>query len=53
LSIFENCKDIPVYSANRLQRWTAILLGYDFRIEYPKSTDFGKADALSSLISTH
>jgi hypothetical protein len=53
LSIFGNHKVIPVHSANRLQRWAATLLGYDFRIEYRKSMDFGQADALSRLISSH
>jgi hypothetical protein len=53
LSTFGNRKDIPVYSANRLQRWAATLLGYDLRIEYRKSTDFGQADAFSRLISSH
>ena len=47
LSIFGSRKGIPVHSANRLQRWAAALLGYDFKIEYRKSTDFGQADALS------
>jgi len=51
LSIFGSRKSIPVHSANRLQRWAATLLGYDFSIEYRKSTDFGQADALSCLIS--
>jgi hypothetical protein len=53
LSIFGNRKGIPVHSANSLQRWAATLLGYDFRIEYRKSTDFGQADALSRLTSAH
>ena len=53
LSIFGNRKAIPVYSANHLQRWAATLLGYDFSIEYRKSTDFGQADTLSCLISAH
>jgi hypothetical protein len=51
LSIFRSKKGIPVHSANRLQRWAAALLGYDFKTEYRKSTDFGQADALSRLIS--
>jgi hypothetical protein len=53
LSIFGNRKGIPVHSANRLQCWAATLLGYDFRIKYRKSADFGQADALSRLISAH
>ena len=52
LSIFGSRKGIPVHSANRLQWWAAALLGYDFKIEYRKSTEFGQADALSRLIST-
>jgi transposase InsO family protein len=51
LSIFGSKKGIPVHSANRLQRWAAALLAYDFKIEYRKSTEFGQADALSRLIS--
>ena len=53
LSIFGNCKGIPVHSANHLQRGAATLLGHDFSIEYRKSTDFGQAGALSRLISAH
>jgi hypothetical protein len=52
LSVFRNRKGIPVHSTNRLQRWAANLLGYDY-IEYRKSTDFGQADTLSRLISSH
>nr|VZI34367.1 unnamed protein product [Spirometra erinaceieuropaei] len=44
-------KDIPVYSASRLQRWATNLLGYDFDIRYCRTTDSGQADALSRLIS--
>lgn len=53
LLIFGNRKGIPVYSANHLQRWAATLLGYDFRIECRKSTDFGQTDSFSHLISLH
>ena len=53
LKIFGNRKEIPFHSANRLQRWRAALLGYDFRIEYRKSKDCGKANALTRLISSH
>jgi hypothetical protein len=53
LSIFGSRKGIPVHSTNHLQGWAATLLGYEFRIEYRKSTDFGQADALSHLISAY
>ncbi|CAH8676807.1 unnamed protein product [Schistosoma haematobium] len=53
LSIFGSKKGIPVYTANRLQRWATMLLGYDFVIKYKSTSDFGHADALSRLISNH
>ena len=53
LSIFGSKKGIPVHSANRLQRWATILLGYDFTIQYQRTENFGQADALSRLISSH
>ena len=53
LSVFGSKKGLPVHSANRLQRWGTILLGYDFEIQYRRTSDFGQADALSRLIFTH
>nr|CAX83705.1 Gag-Pol polyprotein [Schistosoma japonicum] len=53
LSIFGSKKGIPVYTANRLQRWATMLLGYDFTIKYKATSDFGHADALSRLMSNH
>ena len=53
LSIFGSKKGIPVYSANRLQRWATILLGYDFTIQYRRTNEFGQADGLSRLICNH
>ena len=50
LTIFGSKKGIPVYSANRLQRWGLVLMGYDFNIEYQKTTEFGQADGLSRLL---
>lgn len=50
LSIFGSKKGIPVYTANRLQRWALILLAYDFKIVYKNTNNFGYADALSRLI---
>lgn len=53
LSIFGSKTGIPVHSANRLQRWALILLGYDFEIQYRRTEEFGQADALSRLISDY
>lgn len=52
LSIFGSKNGIPVYSANRLQRWALILTTYDFNIQYTSSTEIGTADMLSRLIDT-
>lgn len=51
LTIFRGKKGIPVYTANRLQRWATTLLGYDFNIQYRTTSNFGQADALSRLIA--
>jgi len=53
LSIFGNRRGIHVHSANRLQRWAATLLGYDFRIECRKPKDFGKPDSLPRVALSH
>ena len=53
LAIFGSKKGIPVYSANRLQRWATTLLNYDFSITFQSSTNIGQADALSRLINTN
>ncbi|MFH4976831.1 hypothetical protein AB6A40_003540 [Gnathostoma spinigerum] len=53
VAVFGSKKGIPVYTANRLQRWATMLLGYNFVIEYRSTTKFGCADALSRLISGH
>ena len=52
LAIFASKKGIPVYTANRLQRWALTLLSYDFQIRYQRTSSFGQADALSRLIAT-
>ncbi|PIO68631.1 hypothetical protein TELCIR_09573 [Teladorsagia circumcincta] len=52
-AIFGNEKGIPVYSANRLQRWATMLLNYDFAIDYANTEDFGQVDALSRLIASN
>ncbi|XP_052896596.1 uncharacterized protein K02A2.6-like [Anopheles moucheti] len=53
LRIFGSKKGIPVYTANRLQRFALSLQLYDFSIEYIPSAKFGNADLLSRLISEH
>lgn len=53
LRIFGSKKGIPVYTANRLQRFALTLLLYDFEIEYVATNKFGNADVLSRLIDQH
>ncbi|XP_041787727.1 uncharacterized protein LOC121603058, partial [Anopheles merus] len=53
LRIFGSHKGIPVYTANRLQRFALQLLMYDFTIEYVQTDKFGNADVLSRLIHEH
>lgn len=51
LTIFSNSKGVPMHTANRLQRWAIILMGYDFDIKFIGTDDFGHADVLSRLIA--
>ncbi|XP_058822868.1 uncharacterized protein K02A2.6-like [Topomyia yanbarensis] len=53
LRIFGSKKGIPMYTANRLQRFALNLLLYDFDIEYVPTDKFGNADVLSRLINQH
>lgn len=53
LRIFGSKKGIPIYTANRLQRFALTLLSYDFGIEYVRTESFGNADVLSRLINKH
>ena len=50
LTIFSLKKGLPTHTANRLQRWGAILLNYDFKMEFLLSQKLGHADGLSRLI---
>ncbi|XP_055522770.1 uncharacterized protein K02A2.6-like [Wyeomyia smithii] len=51
LTIFGSKKGIPIYTANRLQRWALTLLLYDFDIRHVSTENFGHADILSCLIN--
>uniref|UniRef100_A0A5S6QNU4 RNA-directed DNA polymerase n=1 Tax=Trichuris muris TaxID=70415 RepID=A0A5S6QNU4_TRIMR len=53
LAVFGSKKGVPMYTANRLERWATTLLGYDFTIEYRSTEKFGQADALSRLVDKH
>ncbi|XP_055522952.1 uncharacterized protein K02A2.6-like [Wyeomyia smithii] len=53
LTIFGSKKGIPIYTANRLQRWALTLLLYDFDIRHVSTDNFGHADILSRLINRH
>ncbi|XP_055338681.1 uncharacterized protein K02A2.6-like [Paramacrobiotus metropolitanus] len=49
LNVFGSRKGIPVITANRLQRWALLLMGYTFSIQYCRTEEFGQADGLSRL----
>ena len=49
-AIFGAKKAIPSHTANRLQRWSIILLNYTFKIEYISPKKIAHADCLSRLI---
>lgn len=51
LAIFGSKKGIPVHASSRLQRWSLILMPYDFNIVHVTSDKFGHADALSRLLA--
>ena len=53
LTIFGLQKGLPTHTANRLQRWSTILLNYNFKMEYLPSNKFGHVDGLSRQISKY
>ncbi|XP_055542887.1 uncharacterized protein K02A2.6-like [Wyeomyia smithii] len=53
LKIFGSKKGIPVYTANRLQRWALTLMLYNFDIQFVPTASFGHADLLSRLMSSN
>jgi hypothetical protein len=48
IHIFGDKKGIPIYAANRLQRWAYVLSSFDFEIKYVTSND-NSADFLSRI----
>lgn len=53
LAIFGSKSGIPIYTANRLQRWALIVMAYDIKFEFIGTNSFGYADVVSRLISKH
>lgn len=53
LAIFGTKKDIPVYTASRLQRYALVLLTYDFTIKYVNTKSFANTDFISRIIAGH
>ncbi|XP_055909199.1 uncharacterized protein K02A2.6-like [Eupeodes corollae] len=49
VSIFNPEKNLPVFTAQRLQRWALFLMGYQYSIRYKPTSKHGNADALSRL----
>lgn len=48
LFIFGERKGIPIYAANRLQRWAYLISNYNYKIKYIKSKE-NRADYLSRI----
>lgn len=48
LYIFGERKGIPIYAANRLQRWAYLISNYNYKIKYIKSKE-NRADYLSRI----
>ena len=51
LTTFGLKKGLPVYTANRLLRWSNIFLNYNFKLEYSPTNKISHADGLSRLIT--
>lgn len=49
MHILNSKKGIPQTIANRLQRWSLVLMNYSFTVEYVPTSKFGKVDGLSRL----
>ena len=49
-SIFNPKKGIPAMTVARLQRYALFLAGFEYSIEYKKTTQHGNADGLSRLL---
>ena len=49
-AIFHPQKGVPAMTAARLQRYTLLLAGFDYKIEYKSTTEHCNADGLSGLL---
>lgn len=49
IGLFGSSKPFPERAAARIQRWALELSGYEYDIEYRRSTEHGNCDALSRL----
>jgi hypothetical protein len=49
VAIFSPGKNVPVLTAQRLQRWALILMAYQFDIRYKPTKQHGNADGLSHI----
>ena len=49
LAIFSPDKNIPVFTAQRLQRWALMLMAYQYEIRFKPTAQHGNADGLSRL----
>lgn len=50
LAIFGSKTGIPVYTANRLQRWALVVMAYDIKFEFIGTSSFGYVDIVSRLM---
>ena len=49
-ALFGSKKEIPTHTANRVPRWTTMLLNYSFEMEFLPSKEIAHVDWLSTLI---
>jgi hypothetical protein len=49
VAMFSPDRNVPVLTAQRLQRWALTLMAYQYKISYKRTTEHGNADGLSRL----